>query len=287
MMKIIVPTDFSDTAASALRYGEFLAKGLGYELEVVHVHDGYGHSEDPSVNKGDLAAKMNVQHKLDEFLRFNATQVQSNGGEEKEDLPNIQTKEVTGSPVDAILKIGNENDSALIVMGGVGSGKVSTNSPMFGSVAKSVALNATIPVLLIPQGYGQPKIDNVSITFNDLKPLQETSDKADFLIDAYKPNMRLVHIEHQDAIQESLKKMDLLEAALKTGFPDYSVDLDVLPPASLAEALLTYMAEFDLDLLIMGHRKRGLFSRLFLRSGVAPVLDISPIPVLVVPISNY
>ncbi|WP_020568840.1 universal stress protein [Neolewinella persica] len=286
-MKILLPTDFSDTAASALRYGEFLAKRLDFELEVVHAHDGYGHSEDPTVRKGDLTTKMNVQHQLDEFLRLNSTQATANKATKTEPLLKIKTREVTGSPVDTILKLSDDGDTALIVMGGVGSGKVSSNTPMFGSVAKSIALNAKVPVLLIPQGHDQPSLEKVSITFNDFKPLQETSDKADFLIDAFKPKMRLVHVEHHDDDRESLKKMNLLKASLKTGFPDYSVDLDVLPPANLAESLLAYIAEFDLDLLVMGHRKRGLFSRLFLRSGVAPVLDISPIPILVVPISNY
>jgi len=71
MHKIIVPTDFSETAATPLNYASYLADATGYDLEVIHIHDGYGPTDRLIERKGNMAARMAAQQSLDQFLRFN------------------------------------------------------------------------------------------------------------------------------------------------------------------------------------------------------------------------
>jgi nucleotide-binding universal stress UspA family protein len=286
MNKIIVPTDFSPTAAAALRYGYFLAEATGYDLEVIHVHDGYGHVESSRVKKGGMEARMAAQRSVDEFIRFTLPAVADTSQPEKNEV-NISSREVIGSPTSTLLASSQEEDTCLIVMGGVGSGNVSAVTPFFGSVAQTIAEKAECPVLLIPKDYSEPVLKQASISFDVVAGLRETSKKFDFLRTALTPSMRLVHVRDFSEKVESRKEIDLMEDILNTGFPGYPVELDLLDPGVTALQLLEYANEKNIDLLVMGHRKRSLLKRLLFNSEIAKVLAHGGAPMLVIPISEY
>jgi len=288
MNKIIVPTDFSPTAAGALRYAYFLAEATGYDLEIIHVHDGYGHLEDARVKKGDLQARMAAQRSIDQFIRFAipAVAAVAAGDPEDPDL-NISSREVIGSPTSVLLESSRDESTRLIVMGGVGSGSVSTVTPFFGSVARTVAERSECPVLLVPKNYGDPVLKRASIAFDVVRGLKETSKGFDFLRIPLAPAMRLVHVRDFSEKKEARKEIALMEEVLNTEFPGYPVELDLLDPGVTALQLLEYTYDEDIDLLVMGHRKRSLLKRLFIESEVAPVLHHGATPLLMVPIANY
>ncbi|TXF84372.1 universal stress protein [Neolewinella aurantiaca] len=285
MNKIIVPTDFSSTAAAALRYGHFLAQATGLELEVIHVHDGYGHSESPDVKKGSMEARQTAQRRIDEFIRFNVLTPVGEGPAEPE--ATIGSKEITGAPSDVLIAASRDKTTSLIVMGGVGSGVVSTVTPFFGSVAKTVAKGAECPVLLVPKDYKEPSLKRASIAFDEANGLRETSKGFDFLRIPLKPAMRFVHVRDMSEKTEARKEIGLMEKILNTGFPGYPVELDLLDPGVTALQLLEYTNEQGVDLLVMGHRKRSFFKRLFTHSQTAQVVDYTGVPLLVIPIQDY
>ncbi len=288
MNKIIVPTDFSETAAVALNYASYLADATGYDLEVLHIHDGYGETDRLVEKKGNMEARMAAQRAIDAFIRANVDPASFTGSRDAADtLPLVKSREIVGSPADPIIEASQEEDTALIVMGGVGSGRVSTVSPLFGSVARSVAMQAACPTFLIPPGYGKPDIRVVSISFEKVEPLKETSDGMAFLRKALKPSMRFVHVEDPSASEEAKVELELLNTVLDTSWPGYPVELDMLTPGSVIGKLTDYTLEENVDLLVLGRRKRGFFKRLFLSSETAPMLVGSAIPVLVVPIGEY
>lgn len=288
MNKIIVPTDFSATAAAALRYAYFLAEATGLALEVLHVHDGYGHSESPRVRKGDMEAHMSAQRRIDEFIRFNlkVTRAVAAGGVEETDV-NISSQEIIGTPTDTLLSVSRRPDTRMIVMGGVGSGVVSTVTPFFGSVARTVAERADCPVLLVPKDYDTPTLNRASIAFDIVSALRETSKRFDFLRVALSPAMRLVHVRDFSEKAEARKEIALMEEVLNTDFPGYPVELDLLDPGVTALQLLEYAHDQDIDLLVMGRRKRSFLKRLFISSEIAPVLEHGGAPMLVIPITDY
>lgn len=286
MNKIIVPTDFSPTAAAALRYGYFIAEATGYDLEVIHVHDGYGHVESNDVKKGGMEARMSAQRSIDEFIRFTVPATAAGGPQEGADVT-ISSHAVIGSPTTALLAASREENTRLIVMGGVGSGTVSTVTPFFGSIARTVAERSECPVLLVPKDYDKQVIERASIAFDVVAGLRETSKKFDFLRIPLKPAMRLVHVRDFDEKVEARKEIALMEDILNTGFPGYPVELDLLDPGVTALQLLEYANKENIDLLVVGHRKKSLLKRLFFGSEVATVLEHGGAPILVIPIAEY
>jgi len=288
MARIIVPTDFSSTSISALQYANYLAIVTGYDLAVIHVHDGYGNTDALIERRGNLSARTEAMHKVEEFVRFNLSPSYFSEREPNPDqVPTLQIDEMVGSPAASILKASKENDTALIVMGGTGSGNTSTVSPLFGSVAQTVSLGAKCPVFLIPCDYGIPEINEISVAFEYVQPLKEMMKKIDFLRKPLDPKVRLVHVKDTDTDREASKEVALMEEILKTGFPGFPVELDLLAAGDVAKELLQYAKGRNSDLLIMGRRKRGFFSSLFIGSETGPVIKSCTTPLMVVPIKAY
>lgn len=285
MNKIVVPTDFSTTAGAALRYAFYLAEATGFHLDVVHVHDGYGHSEATDIRKGSMEARQFAQRAIDQFLRFTLPAVAATDEGADTTTVRISSRDVIGSPTDALIAASQEETSRLIVMGGVGSGVVSTVTPYFGSVARAVAEGADCPVLLVPNGQDQPKIERAALAFNTVGELRQISHGFDFLRVPLAPSMRLVHVRDFSEKKEARKEIELMEDILNTGFPGYPVELDLLKPGDTALRLLEYPEEQDISLLVMGRRKRGFLQRLFAGSEVTKVLEYGLVPMLVVPVT--
>jgi len=139
--KILVPTDFSETAETALYYAEQLARQFDGELHVLHVCEdpmqlagwpvlGSGHA--PEV--GAEAAALRAQLKA--LLKSGNATVKA------------EVHVIVGQPTGlAISRYAAEHEFELIVMGTHGRGPI-THS-LVGSVAEKVVRSAPCPVLTI------------------------------------------------------------------------------------------------------------------------------------------
>jgi nucleotide-binding universal stress UspA family protein len=288
MKKIIVPTDFSPTSAAALRYAYFLAEAIGLDLEVLHVHDGYGDGDSSSVNEGDMEAYITTQHSIDQFIYLNLKAEQRvTACREKETDVNISSWEIIGKPHDGLIAASHEEDTRLVVMGAVGTGAVSTMAPLFGSVARTVAKRADCPVLLVPKDYGAQVLRRASISFGAVSALRETSKGFDFISSALAPALRLVHIRDFSKEPEASEEAELTKDVVDTRFSGYPVALlDLLDPNVTAHQLLAHAHDDEIDLLVMGHYHKSLFERLFSGSKILPTLENINTPMLVIPIAD-
>ncbi|WP_169435057.1 universal stress protein [Neolewinella persica] len=287
MYKIIVPTDFSSTSADALRYGCYLADVTGYDLEVVHVHDGYDGDEAFVVKKGSARIRARVRERLEKFVSLHADQMTFTGiHADDETLPFIKCREVVGTAIGQVLKLSKREDTALVVMGGVGSGIPSRVTPVFGSVAKGVAMGAECPLLLIPQNSGVPNITHAAIAFDEVNTLVELSDKSKFLRKALAPAMHFTHVAYRDDLSEEMMELELFRKMVKNNFPDYAVDFDLLPEGDVANVLIDYSLEQKVDLLILGRHKRGFLMNLLVRSEIPDIIGSCGIPMLIIPLTE-
>ncbi|MEO0734178.1 MAG: universal stress protein [Bacteroidota bacterium] len=286
--KIIVPIDFSITSADALKFGCYLADVTGYDLEAVHVYDGYDGDREFIVMKGSARVRARVKATLDKFVRVHADAMTFTGMHGAGDTtPMIKTREVISSAINQLVKQSRREDVALIVMGGVGTGLSSRVTPVFGSVARSVAMRAACPVLLIPQVAGVPDIKKAAIAFNEADALIELSEQTAFLRKALSPKMSFTHVVYPDEAKEERMELDLMEAMMQDAFPEYyDVDFDLLPPGVVTKTLLRYTEDNAIDLLIMGRHPRNFLTRLLTKSEIAEMLGISGAPVLVIPLSE-
>jgi nucleotide-binding universal stress UspA family protein len=206
--------------------------------------------------------------------------------DDDDNFPFIKSREVVGKAINQLVKLSKKEDTALIVMGGVGSGIPSRVTPVFGSVARGVAMRAACPVLLIPQNAGVPKVTQAAIAFDEVKSLVELSDKTTFLRKGLSPKMHFTHVLYQDPVSEEMMELDLLHEMLNNEFPDYAVDFDLLPEGDVTNVLIDYSLTRDVDLLILGRHSRSFLMNLLVRSEIPDIVGSCGIPMLVVPLTE-
>ena len=131
--KVLLPTDFSETAERALGYLGKITMQTGCPVTVMHVIE----------EKDDDPAGVQRREEEARFLLE----------AEKRRLKTLGAAEVTielvqGKPAEEIIGRAKEGDFSIIVMGGQGKGFL--KEVFLGSVANEVARHAGVPLLFIP-----------------------------------------------------------------------------------------------------------------------------------------
>ena len=140
--QILVPTDFSDPAAAALKYARALAEEFGSHLHIFHVVPEpfvypWG-TEISTLPLADLMAQSETlsRTRLAELI----PKAQApNGG--------LTTATAIGTPVDRILAYIDDSHVDLVVMGTHGRGPV--GHLLLGSVAERIVRHSPVPVLTV------------------------------------------------------------------------------------------------------------------------------------------
>jgi nucleotide-binding universal stress UspA family protein len=140
--KILVPTDFSETADTALYYGKELALQFGAELHLLHV------CEDPMLLSGwPLLEPRSGPDVGEEAAALRERLTNLIGTERRQEL-RAEVHVIVAAPTGlAISRYAKEGEFELIVMGTHGRGPVS--HAIMGSVAEKVVRTAPCPVLTI------------------------------------------------------------------------------------------------------------------------------------------
>lgn len=140
---ILAPTDFSDTAATALTYATALADAYGATLHLLHV------VESPAFGRGGPVLWGYSLPSLIEGLTQSAETRLSRLGRDAEPRVTIVRRTRSGQPLAEIQRYAREHDIGLIVIGTHGRGAV--EHLLLGSVAAQVVRASPCPVLTVRQ----------------------------------------------------------------------------------------------------------------------------------------
>lgn len=137
--RIVVATDFSDTAGHALEYGVALARAIGAEIVLVHAYEAPTYAfPDGAMMAGDLLQRLQAasQEALDAAVRAQA----SSG------VP-VRGKLRMGTPWREIVAMADDERADMIAIGTHGRRGVA--HLLLGSVAERVVRASTVPVLTV------------------------------------------------------------------------------------------------------------------------------------------
>ncbi|HML04791.1 MAG TPA: universal stress protein [Methanobacterium sp.] len=144
--KILLPTDGSKSAEMAAEHAFLLGSRSGAEIMVLNVIETPRFTGLRSTDKDELMKNLKEEgEKSFDRIKNMLIKRESEGKCEKGVNLNYEFKE--GDPADTILKITNEEDIDLIVMGT--SGKTGLNRFLLGSVAENTMRSAKVPVLVV------------------------------------------------------------------------------------------------------------------------------------------
>ena len=140
--KILVPTDFSETAETALYYAKELARQFGAELHLLHV------GEDPMLLAGWSMLASGPASDVGEEAAVLREQLKDLLTADDQKLLKTEVHVILGQPTGvAISRYAVEGEFELIVMGTHGRGALAHT--LMGSVAEKVVRSAPCPVLTI------------------------------------------------------------------------------------------------------------------------------------------
>lgn len=276
--KILVPTDFSETAGNAFRYALWFADYYNAEIEIVHVVF-------PEVEAMDLpvmvaqTAKIRVDLAKEIMKSFVENGlVKAQAGYQFQNTPKINSEVQIGSAASVIAELAEHDDIDLIIMGT--HGEHNAFDKTFGSVTSNTMNRVDCPLLAIPDNFTHDEL-SILIYATDLSeatPYQiwETCK----VLQPFSPILRIVHIK-EGSEEKTALDMDDLKAFFTENAPAIQVTFHTFGSDDIPHELNDFSEAWGGDMLIMHRPKRGFFERLFHKSVSREMALSSKFPLLI------
>ncbi|RBI59486.1 universal stress protein [halophilic archaeon] len=278
---ILVPVDGSDSANRAAEFGAELASNYDAHLNIVHVLEG------GSELLGDAQeAKTQGREMLDEVTEL---------------IPEstaISTELIEGDPDEAISNYADEHDADLIVMGR--HGRSGLKEHLVGTTTERVLRQTKVPVVTVPETTGRGDITGVSNLLVPTDGSENAERAAPYGADIATHVGATLHLLSVVDVQAEAGafsaggvtedfinklKEDGREAvdqlAQHVDDSDIAVQSSVMRGVSY-EAIEEYVAENDVDLIVMASEGESDIAGQSLGSVTDRVLRTVDVPVLVV-----
>ena len=141
LKKVLVPTDFSDSARHAFRYGVSFAREYHAELVLLHV------VENLTVGYASDLFPVPMAEVFQEISGYAKAELTKLGLEAKQKGVAVTELVAQGKPSAEIIRHAAENDVDMIVLGTHGKGML--DQALFGSTTERVVRRAPCPVLTV------------------------------------------------------------------------------------------------------------------------------------------
>jgi nucleotide-binding universal stress UspA family protein len=141
LKRILVPTDFSESARHALLYGTSFAREYEGELLLLHV------VENLTVGYASDLFPVPMAEVFDEISGYAKAELGKLGAEVREKGIRVREMVVQGKPSAEIVRVAREETADMIVLGTHGKGML--DKALFGSTAERVIRRAPCPVLTV------------------------------------------------------------------------------------------------------------------------------------------
>lgn len=263
MKKILLPTDFSESARKACEYAINLYGNEPVEFVLVHSYIIPASTSEMLISISDVLRQNSIEN-LHAERNFLAALYPS----KSKQLEYVSLNGYLDTSLNQLLR---ETDVHLIVMGTTGA---SGFKKMFmGSNAAKVLRNVNCPIITVPHTAQVKLPSHVSLALDDnFTPDNEVLEPLTELVRITNANLHPVHIEVAE--KENNKVM-------ANNLQVLGNEVENVPSASVMEGLNNYNEQNQVNLLTMIHHKRSFLQGLFDRGNSSEMAMLSQIPLLV------
>jgi nucleotide-binding universal stress UspA family protein len=265
--KILVPTDFSASAAKAFDFACQLAKKFDAAIKLIHVY-----RSDFGMPVPESMAYQMLEARKDDALRKMETFLKS-----KDLAIKIESNVEMGFPSDLLSDYTKSKDESidLVVMGTKGEHNLAER--ILGSVTSAVIRDAACPVLAVPEYCKDLNIKEIAYA-SDLKTDQAASfAEAAEIAALFGAVLNCVSVDiNGDETDNEKRKFNEIISKLKL-----DIRLTEIKSDTLLHGLEIYVQENGIDMLLMCRPQRSLFERVFHSSVTKKVALHSTVPLLV------
>ncbi len=270
---ILIPTDFSNLAESALKVGLAIAKRQNAKIILLHVIDRYAYLQANEVYISDVSVGKEIKSTIASRLNNLAGKIKTLMGID------ISGVVLEGSPSDTICRIAIENKISLIVMGTHGTSGI--REFFMGSESFRVIKNAVCPVLTIPGNWRKTYFEKVlfPVRFSPgnldkyffARPIIEKNNSEVMVLGLTDPD-RPDDLKEVDSLMEKLKKQ------LKTDRVHFNSMLTA--SKDFPTSIIDNSIEFEADLIVLSANLDYTVKNFFLGQFAQQVVNHSHLPVL-------
>lgn len=268
--KILVPVDFSDCSANALRFAATLAEDMHTSLLLLYAFRiplPIGDAINPILTPYQLEKEI-----YDRFEKFTESIYQLN---------NLvyETKVIQGFAAEAIISAMSANETGMIVMGTTGASGLS--EVFLGSVTAEVINNTSCPVLAIPENASLPRNINCIALASDYSKIDipESIKVLRSLAKTYAAEIKVLNVctsLESTSIEQAYEAKHLDEYLNEIKHSFHSVT-----SKNILEGIDRFTLENDIDMLAMIHHRRHNWpEKLFKRSITRKMAFHTKIPLL-------
>lgn len=273
MKSIIIPTDYSPAATTALHYGIEMAKALKADIHLLNIYQ-------VPVSFSDTPV---VLMSVDELKESAEKQMANLKKEVEHILPesiSIHAETRLGSAVDEIENYCKEIKPFAVLMGS--KGKTGLEKVLFGSTTLTAIRHLTWPVICIPPGttYGSG-IKKIGFAC-DVKDVAETT--PDEIIKSFQKEfgatLHVLNVNDHKSTGTTSTPDEI--AGLYKMFEDANPIYHFIEKDNIEEGIDEFAEENNLDMIIVIPKKHKLLESLFKSSSTKQLVYHSHVPVMCV-----
>lgn len=277
MKRILVPTDFSDTALKAVLYAAEIARKSSATVCLLHAAErGHEYIYQPFIlhEKYNELVKGERSKELLELART-VTNLYEN--------INVEIALVKTDVVDNIITFCHAHQFDLIVMGTKGSSGI--KEIFAGSTTANVIAKTTVPVLAIPDAYMVKEPNALLFATNHYERDVALLEKMAEIANLFSATVHVVVFENIDTSQSNDQSQQVQQYVefLRNSFPGISFKNKLVKGTSFEGAIELYCIENDIDIIAMITYPKGLLARMLHKSTTQKMAFHSHIPILAIP----
>lgn len=274
MKKILIPCDFSEISENALNYAVGIAKYFSSSLVLLHV---------------DQIPVMNSEFGLSAYTLTDTTQntlvtlkqLAQKIQKTEPTITDIECYSEMGNVTDVIISYCNKLNVDLTVMGISGHGSKFMKN-IIGSTSVAVAKHIEMPLIIVPPKVTFKKIKNVAYACEYDENLEQNSSliQVKYLNTIFDSKLNVLHVlpEAHDLDEKEAEIDDYVEHKLENA----THRTFMLTENETSKALLEFVKNHEIDLLIVEPKKHNIFHKIFFPSTTNEVAFFSTVPVLTI-----
>lgn len=275
MRKIIVPTDFSETAMNAIRYAVELFKYERSEFIIVNAY-----ADEVYENTREMSQEFFEEYKLSVEIATNKA-LQKVVADILEISPNPKHKydyvSKFGSLVDEVNDLVDKIDSDIVIMGT--KGKSNKREVTFGSETLQVIKYVKCPVLAVPVGFHGFPPKNILFPTDYMVPFKRRELKLLSTLAAR--NVTKIKFALISNSEEMSHRQKDNQSFLSCCIEDVQTVFMQIPGTNISETVNRLIAEDSIEMLVMINHRHSYLENILYRSTIEKIgLEIS-IPFLV------
>lgn len=282
MKQILVPTDFSETAANAIDFAVQTSKIFPAKITLLHSYETSGnlYTDYMGVNKEFKQIMTNDVRIQLEKLKDSI---------EERDGVNVDISISNDSLDDAIKESVSTKKADLIVMGTLGASGL--KEKLWGSRTSSVIGKADVPVMVIPNNYEWKKPQKILFATNNFEKDPVILNSIFELAGLYMSNVQVTVFTDEEDIkaniyEENEKRMSEYGDFLKKSYSEDTLTSSHLYGDNFEESLQDFIKENDIDILVMVTYQPNFWNRIFSPSKTKRMSYHTQIPLLAIPASK-